>query len=354
MHKELKSLKASGAAVDIIRRVSGGLHRAMNSIVKVNNNSTRQLSFEYRLNHWKFMKQYYNTAPTPPTFDNTACFTSVKNIYCEPNPSREFFKPDWMPSTHPPFFRWTPPHQIAMMCQTSYGTRNLVDGLSVIIFKKWPILRTHLTTLITACWEQRYFSQVWKRATVTLIHKKGDLSDPQNFRPIAFQPVLSKILNSCIRNKLWRFLTKTVAIDMRMQKGFWPIVDGVTEHVELLLYLLWLKKKKRDIFVILLDLKHAFGELHHSLIQFALKQQHVPDDTIELILSQYNGFFLNITAKGSDLKSPPIHVQRGVLQGDTLSPLLFNIVFDSLMSTLVNPQLLSTTVCGVTWGDGKL
>jgi len=94
MGKELKSLEASGAAVDIIRRVSGGLHRALNSIVKVNNNSTRQPSFEYRLNPWKFMKQYYNTAPTPPTFDITACFTFFKNIYCKPHPSREFFKPD--------------------------------------------------------------------------------------------------------------------------------------------------------------------------------------------------------------------------------------------------------------------
>jgi len=115
---------------------------------------------------------------------------------------------------------------------------------------------------------------------------------------------------------------------MRMQKGFWPGVDGVTEHFELLQYLLWFqKKKKRDIFDILLDLKNALGEVHHSLIRFALTQHHVPDDKIELILSQYNGFFLNITVKGSDLKSPPIHVQRGVFQGDTLFPLQFNLVF---------------------------
>jgi len=62
----------------------------------------------------------------------------------------------------------------------------------------------------------------------------GDVFDAQNFGPIALQPVLGKILNSCIRNKLWTFLTKNGAIDMGMQKGFWPGVDGVTEHVELL------------------------------------------------------------------------------------------------------------------------
>jgi len=205
--------------------------------------------------------------------------------------------------------------------------------------------------LIKACWEQRYFPLAWKKATVTLIHKKGDVCEPQNFRPIALQPVLGKIFTSCIRNKLWSFLVKNGAIDMKMQKGFWPGVNGVTEHIELLQYLLqFQKKKKRDIFLILLDLKNAFGEVHHSLIRFALRQHHVPDETTDLILSQYNVFFLNITSKGSNLKSHHIHIQRGVLQGETLSHLLFNLVFDSLMSTLVNPQLLSNEVI---WGDGK-
>jgi len=107
--------------------------------------------------------------------------------------------------------------------------------------------------LIKACSEQRHFLLAWKRATVTLIHKNGDVSEPRNFRPIALQPVLGKILNSCIRNKLWSFLVKNGAIDMKMQKGFWPGFDGVTEHIELLQYLLqFQKKKKKDIFVILL------------------------------------------------------------------------------------------------------
>jgi hypothetical protein len=38
------------------------------------------------------------------------------------------------------------------------------------------------------------------------------------------------------------------------------------------------------------------------------------------------------------------------LQGDTLSPLLFNLVFDSLMSTLNRPEVQRR---GVLWGDGQ-
>ena len=54
-------------------------------------------------------------------------------------------------------------------------------------------------------------------------------------------------------------------------------------------------------YVILLDLKNAFVEVHHSLIRFALQQHHIPVETIDLIMSQYSGFFLNVTAKGCGL-----------------------------------------------------
>jgi len=151
-----------------------------------------------------------------------------------------------------------------------------LHGLCIIIFKKCPILRTHLTRLIQRCWESNHFPLPWKRATVTLIHKKGDPADPQNFRPIALQPVLGKILNSCVRNRLWSFLTSNNIIDTNTRKGFWPGVDGVTEHIEVLQHVMHsLKKLKRDVYIILLDLKNAFGEVHHYLIGFALDQHHV-------------------------------------------------------------------------------
>jgi hypothetical protein len=97
------------------------------------------------------------------------------------------------------------------------------------------------------------------------LHKKGDCSDPGNFRPIALQPVLGNFLNACIRNKLWSFLDSNNLINTKTQKGFWPGIAGTTEHVELMKYLLKNQKRlNRDIFVILLDLKNAFGEVPHS------------------------------------------------------------------------------------------
>ena len=103
------------------------------------------------------------------------------------------------------------------------------------------------------------------------------------------------------------------------------------------------------MYIVLLDLKNAFGEVYHFLIRFSLQQHHVPDDTISMTMSQYSNFYLNVSAPKSKLCTSPILVQRGVLQGDTLPPLLFNLIFDSLMSTLSKPEIQSR---GVLWGDG--
>jgi len=113
---------------------------------------------------------------------------------------------------------------------------------------------------------------------------------------------------------------------MKMQKGIWTDIDGVME--QLLKYLIKHQKlNKKVMYVVLLDLKNAFGDVHHSLICFALEHHHVPAETIELIMSQYSGFFLNVSARKCCLQTGPIHVQTGVIQGYILSPLLFNLVF---------------------------
>jgi len=304
------------------------------------------------------MKSYSENVNVDPTFDNAKGEAYFRNIYSEQHPNRVFQRPDWIPILPPPSLPFlhdclTPSYNdISRIIRKmkSSSTPCPLDGISVIIFKRCPILRTHLARLLATCWEKGIFPKIWKKASVILIHKKGDPSDPQNFRPIALQPVLGKIFNSCIRNRLWHYFTNNNLIDLKIQKGFWPGIDGVTEHTELLQYLMHHQKiHKREFYIILLDLKNAFGEVHHSLIRFSLLHHHVPPQTADLIMSQYQAFHLNITAKNCTLQTGAIHVQRGVLQGDTLSPLLFNLVFNTLMTSISQPALHSH---GVLWGDG--
>ena len=117
-------------------------------------------------------------------------------------------------------------------------------------------------------------------------------------------------------------------------------MDGVTEHSETLAHLLRdAKHTNREITVVLLDLKNAFGSVSHDLIRASLKYHHLPSKFLQLFNSIYNDSYISV-AVNKDWTGP-IKVDRGVLQGDPSSPMLFNLCFNTLMVTLKQPEYIN-------------
>ena len=96
------------------------------------------------------------------------------------------------------------------------------------------------------------------------------------------------------------------------------------------------KRHQRSVSVSLLDLKNAFGEINHQLIRSSLKFHHIPDTAIQLFNNIYKDSYVSIASASEHTNLIP--VERGVLQGDPCSPLLFNICFNSLMLTINQPK----------------
>ena len=94
--------------------------------------------------------------------------------------------------------------------------------------------------------------------------------------------------------------------------------------------------KQRSLVITLLDLKNAFGEVHHSLITEVLNYHHMPEEIQKLISSLYTGFHTSVITKSFAI--PFILVGRGVLQGDPLSPLTFNLIFNTFIRYIKSEQ----------------
>ena len=86
----------------------------------------------------------------------------------------------------------------------------------------------------------------------------------------------------------------------------------------------------------LLDL-NAFGEVSQDLLHLVLK--HIPDHIINLFKSLYANYQLTIAT--DSYVTSPIAVRCGVLQGDSLSPLLFNLVINALINTIRQDKINS-------------
>ena len=177
---------------------------------------------------------------------------------------------------------------------------------------------------------------MWKNGITVLIYKKLDpafANDPANFRPVTLEPVIAKVFTSLIRNRIYGYISKNNYIDRHIQKGFWQGISGTVEHTELMSYITdHARNKQRSLVITLLDLRNAFGEVHHELIKSVLRFHNIPSHIEELIDKVYQDFRISIAAKTFVTK--PVIVQKGVLQGDSLSPLLFNMCVNTLITTI--------------------
>jgi len=95
------------------------------------------------------------------------------------------------------------------------------------------------------------------------------------------------------------------------------------------------RKKQRSITITLLDLKNAFGEVEHSLITTILKYHHIPDQISNVISILYSDF--SSAAITNSFITRFIPVQKGVLQGDCLSPLIFNMLMNTFVQYIKTP-----------------
>ena len=138
------------------------------------------------------------------------------------------------------------------------------------------------------------------------------------------------MFTSCLRNAIFKFLAVNNYVEHEIQKGFTPGLSGTFEHsVQMAKIIDTARIKQRSLVITLLDLKNAFGEVHHNLIQTVLDYHHIPDHIKVLIKSLYTDFKTSIIT--DKFQTPFVSIGRGVLQGDCLSPLIFNLCFNTFL-----------------------
>ena len=321
LKKRLKNLKLQNGKLEEIRYVSRLLRK------KLCSHDQRNYEEELRKDFWKFCKKEFEQSETQePNFDESSCYDYFRNIFFEKIKNRTFNLPTWLkpfPVASCNFDSECPTYQeITKIIRKmkSSGSPCPIDQISIIPFKRCRILRTQLWRILSKCWCEKYIPAIWKRAVAVLIYKNDSPDNPANFRPIVLEPVMLKVFTSVIRKKIFKFVRDNNYIETNIQKGFWPGLSGTVEHTELLNYLLNdSRNKQRSIVVTLIDLKNAFGEVHHNLIKSILKCHHIPDEIIGMIGNLYTDYGISILT--NNFITVPISIERGVLQGDCLSPL---------------------------------
>ena len=98
----------------------------------------------------------------------------------------------------------------------------------------------------------------WKSAKVIPIHKSGDKSDPNNYRPISVLPWILKVMECTIQSQLVAFLTKNNSLLVH-QSGFQKkhSTETATVHVHFVDHILEQMDKHLITGSIFIDLKKS-------------------------------------------------------------------------------------------------
>jgi Reverse transcriptase (RNA-dependent DNA polymerase) len=216
-----------------------------------------------------------------------------------------------------------------------------IDGLTAGFYKTFiselsPLL-VHFFNQIIGCTS---LPLSLTQGVIALIHKKGEKSNIQNYRPITLLCLDSKILAINIRPTL-------TSIMHPHQYGFLPgrtIQDNLRFTVN---YLLSAKSRPPKELLFLVDIRKAFDTLSRDFLFASLHHQGFPIETIHIIKLLHTNNCAIINVNGKLTKS--FDVNSGVRQGCPLAPYLFILAINSLLHhiqissiTGISPSATST------------
>ena len=208
---KLKYLKKINTDLVEIKYVVKLLRTKLRDTSKLNNSIIGH-DKQIQKNFWGYVKSHFKkSTSSSPSFDVSTCTRFYHKFFSSVNPTKSFKIPDWIPSLAKPSISYDLPpplyQQVTKVIRRmkAAGSPCPLDKISIIPFKRCSYLRSYITELFHLIWQSGDIPDVWKKACTVLIHKKGDITEPFNFRPITPESVPLKIFTSGIRDSLFAF-----------------------------------------------------------------------------------------------------------------------------------------------------
>ena len=169
--------------------------------------------------------------------------------------------------------------------------------------------------------------QDWSKGLITHVYKKGDKLNPANYRAITLLSVPGKVFCRMILNRIQQTIDNYLTEE---QCGF-RNSRGTTDAIFVVRQIMEKAKERRvSIHWNFVDFKAAFDTIWREALWKCLRSIGVDKALVDLIESMYNQSMCSVMVNGKITEWFDVRV--GVRQGCLLSPSLFNLFLEFVMS----------------------
>ena len=203
-----------------------------------------------------------------------------------------------------------------------------LSGVTIDLLKDaFDLISGEIVALINSVFGGLTLPEKWVECLLILLHKKGDQSDPKNYRPINLTETMFRLTERVAWNRLRGWIERRLGAE---QFGF-RCGKSTIDHLAVTRTLVdRAKALGKSLFVASLDLSKAYDSVSHSTIIYKLGQRGLDWHSCRLLYSLLAGHTsLVLREDGSRDEEMKIPMECGVLQGGILSPTEFNIFIDN-------------------------
>ena len=171
--------------------------------------------------------------------------------------------------------------------------------------------------------------EAWHRSVVVLFFKKGDNTLLKNYRPISLLSHVYKLFSRVITNRLERRFDDFQPPEQAgFRKGFSTI-----DHIHTLRQIIQKTEEyNRPLCLAFVDYEKAFDSIETWAVLQSLQRCHIDYRYIEVLKCLYSNATMSIRLQEESTK--PIQLQKGVRQGDVISPKLFTNALEDVFKLL--------------------
>ena len=185
-----------------------------------------------------------------------------------------------------------------------------------------------MAKLFNECLESENIPTQWTQSSAIIIPKKGDRKDLKNYRPIALLPTIYKTFTKVLANRITRQLDEQQPREQAgFRRGF-----STTDHLQVVNQVLERAREcKIPMCMVFVDYEKAFDSIEINAVINALIRQNLPKKYIRTLLNINTDCSTSIRLFHDDIVIP---INRGVRQGDTISPKLFSGALEDVFQKL--------------------